>query len=213
MNHLVWNCRGVGNHRTVRELLAFVQANVPKLVFLCVTRQASSRVETLKQRLGLRGFSGVDSNGLSGGLALFWDESLQVNILDKCDRYIDVSVVDQGSGTSWRTTYVYGEPRAENRHLMWEHLSRLRGVSDDPWLVCGDFNQTMWQHEHLSRSSRAESQMRAFRDVLEACELMDLGFSGAPYTNNNGQQGYRNVRVRLDHACADDAWKVMFPLA
>ena len=42
----------------------------------------------------------VDGNGLGGGLVLFWDEILQVNVLDKCDRYIDTNIVDHGNGTS-----------------------------------------------------------------------------------------------------------------
>ena len=44
-------------------------------------------------------------------------------------------------------------------------------------------------------------------------ELMDLGFSGTPFTYDNGQQGERNVRVRLDRACADDALSEIFPFA
>uniref|UniRef100_A0A453EDJ8 Endonuclease/exonuclease/phosphatase domain-containing protein n=1 Tax=Aegilops tauschii subsp. strangulata TaxID=200361 RepID=A0A453EDJ8_AEGTS len=204
MNLMFWNCGGGGNRRTVREVLALSKANSPKLVFLRETRQASEKVEKLKWRLGMRGFCGVGSDGLSGGLALFWDESLQVTVLDSCARYIDVLVDDDSNGTRWRATFVYGEPRVENRHLMWDHLSRLRAVSQVPWLVCGDFNEALWQHEHLSRSLRAEGQMTAFRDCLLVCELEDLGFSGLPFTYDNGQQGDRNVRVRLDRVCADE---------
>lgn len=79
-----------------------------------------------------------------------------------------------------------GEPRVENRHIMWDHLTRLRAISQDPWFVCGDYNEAMWQHEHLSRSTRSESQMAAFRDCLLLCELEDLGLVGIPYTYNNG---------------------------
>jgi hypothetical protein len=96
---------------------------------------------------------------------------------------------------------------------MWDHLSWLHSVLNDPWLVYGDFNEAMWQHEHFSRSMRAESQMVAFRDVLTDCELWVLGFHGAPFTYDNGQRGNSNVRVRLDHACADEAWKELFPYA
>lgn len=126
----------------------------------------------------MKGFAGVSSDGLSGGLALFWDEKLQVTVLDSCARYIDVRIVDVANDKSWRTTFVYGEPRVENRHLMWSSLSQLRAVSLEPWLVCGDFNEAMWQHEHMSRAQRSENQMGLFRDCLLACELWDLGFSG-----------------------------------
>lgn len=58
----------------------------------------------------MKGFCGVSSNGLSGGLALFWDESLRVTVLDLCQRYIDVQVVDANMDVQWRATFVYGEP-------------------------------------------------------------------------------------------------------
>ena len=72
------------------------------------------------------------SDGRSGGLALFWDESLSVTILDSCQRYIDVSVTNEGAGIEWRSTFVYGEPRVENRQNMWDHLTRLRATSPAP---------------------------------------------------------------------------------
>lgn len=128
----------------------------------------------LKWRLGWKGFHGVNSDGRSGGLALFWDKNLQVTVLDSCCRYIDVLVFDQASNVQWRGSFVYGEPRVENWYIMWAHLQRLRGLSEDPWFVCGDFNETLWQHEHLSSSLRAEGQMIAFRDALTVCELADL---------------------------------------
>lgn len=53
--------------------------------------------------------------------------------------------------------------------------------------------------------------MTAFRDCLQTCELEDLGFCGLPFTYNNGQDGNRNVQVRLDRACADEAWRDIFP--
>ncbi|XP_073363322.1 uncharacterized protein [Aegilops tauschii subsp. strangulata] len=170
-------------------------------------------MEKLKWRLQMKGFAGVSSDGLSGGLALYWDENLQVTVLDSCARYIDVRIVDGANDKTWRTTFVYGEPRVEHRHRMWSALSNLRAVSSDPWLVCGDFNEAMWQHEHFSRSQCPENQMLLFRDCLETCKLMDLGFSGAPFTYDNGQMGERNVRVRLDRACADEALRDLFPFA
>jgi len=96
---------------------------------------------------------------------------------------------------------------------MWAHLARLRAISQEPWLVCGDFNEELWQGEHLSRTPRAEGQMLAIRDCLLLCELHDLGFTGVPYTYNNGQDGYMNIQVRLDRACADEPWRDLFPAA
>ena len=170
-------------------------------------------MEKLKWRLGLKGFHGVSSGGRSGGRALFWEETLSVTVLESCNRFIDIRVHDTGSDSTWRGTFVYGEPRVENRQRMWDHLCRLRSISKDPWVVCRDFNEALWQHEHLSRTTRSESQMEVFRDCLVTCELQDLGFSGLPYTYNNGQDDQHNVQVRLDRACADESLRDLFPAA
>lgn len=165
----------------------------------------------IRARIGLKGFDGVDSNGMSGGLALFWHESYVVEILDKEDRYIDLLVREHADAVQWRVTFVYGEPRVENHHLMWSKLQGLKNVSDRPWLVIGDFNEALWDFEHLSASPRPEQQMIAFRDALEVCGLVDLGFSGIPFTYDNLRSGAANVKVRLDRATATNDWRNLFP--
>jgi hypothetical protein len=87
-----WNCRGIGNSATVRELCGLLRTHRFQLVFLCETRQRCDRVRRLRSRLGVRGFAGVDSNGMSGGLALFWHESYYVDIQEITDRYIDAYI-------------------------------------------------------------------------------------------------------------------------
>jgi hypothetical protein len=64
----------------VRELVAHSQVWSPKLLFLCETRQNTNKMRRLCHRLGLKGFVDFNSSGLSGRLALFWYESLLVEI-------------------------------------------------------------------------------------------------------------------------------------
>ena len=92
MNLLSWNCRGGGNTRTVREIATLCQSHSPNMVFLCETRQKADKMRRIRRWIGLKGFTGVDSNGLSGGLALCWHEAYEVEILDKEERYIDALV-------------------------------------------------------------------------------------------------------------------------
>ena len=207
MNCIGWNCRGCGNNATIRELEVLVKTHIPKFLFLCETRQKSDRVERMRRRLGLSGFAGCDSDGMSGGLALFWHESLHVEVKEVTARYIDVHVCESVSGPRWHATFIYGEPRTDQRQHMWDALCALRATSDLPWFLMGDFNEALWQHEHLSFCPRPESQMTAFRDTLLLCELKDLSFSGLPFTYDNRRSGRANVRVRLDRALADDRWR------
>ena len=92
MNCLSWNCRGAGNLRTVRDLVALVGAHSPKVVFLCETRQPKEKMYRFRNRLGLVGFEGVSSDGRSGGLALFWHESVSLVVQEAKNRWIDAYV-------------------------------------------------------------------------------------------------------------------------
>uniref|UniRef100_A0A453EYZ0 Reverse transcriptase domain-containing protein n=1 Tax=Aegilops tauschii subsp. strangulata TaxID=200361 RepID=A0A453EYZ0_AEGTS len=93
---------------------------------------------------------------------------------------------------------------------MWSTIQNLKAINDLPWLVIGDFNEAMWNFEHLSLTPRPEPQMAAFRDTLILCELVDLGFVGVPYTYDNMRSGGANVRVRLDRAVATNSWRNLF---
>jgi hypothetical protein len=144
MNILNWNCQGLGQSSIVQELSALVRAKSPSLVFLMETHRSAQRVMNLEWRLGLQHFVGVDSVGHGGGLVLFWHESLVVQLLGMNHRFIDVTIKDVNSNSRYRITFVYGEPRAESCHVMWETLQHLRAISNLPWMVVGYFNETMW---------------------------------------------------------------------
>lgn len=142
----------------------------------------------------------VDGEGKGGGLALYWDESVEIEILSYSQHHIDTLIRGFDDLPSWRGTFVYGEPKTQDRHLMWDLLQRIKPRTKAPWMMIGDFNEAMWQFEHFSARRRPERQMMDFREVLSHCDLHDLGFTGLPWTYDNKQEGNRNVKVRLDRA-------------
>jgi hypothetical protein len=79
-----------------------------------------------------------------------------------------------------------------------------------PWLVLGDFTETLCGYEHFLNTPQPEQQMEVFRNALAACNLHDIGFSGLPYTWDNGRSGNANVRVCLDRVVVDPAWRDAF---
>jgi hypothetical protein len=68
---------------------------------------------------------------------------------------------------------------------MWGLLKILKRVSSVSWMLVGEFNEVMWSFEHLSSRCRPERQMQEFREVLEFCDVFDLGFSGVLWTYSN----------------------------
>ncbi|KAK1618555.1 hypothetical protein QYE76_024072 [Lolium multiflorum] len=62
----------------------------------------------------------------------------------------------------------------------------------------------------MGTRERDDNQMRLFRECLDDCGLMDMGYTGPKFTWSNRQEDTRNVRVRLDRAVANGDFLGMF---
>ena len=82
-----------------------------------------------------------------------------------------------------------------------------------PVLAIGDFNEVTHQSEHDGVSQRSQAQMDGFRDALDVCGLIDLGYKGRIWTSEKKVAGGSYTRVRLDRAVAEPAWCALFPAA
>ena len=89
MSCLSWNCRGLGNPEAVRELRNIVKQEVPALLFVMKTKIRAKRVEDLCYQLGVAGCFAVDSEGLSGGIGLFWSKEYDVQLKNYSSVHID----------------------------------------------------------------------------------------------------------------------------
>jgi hypothetical protein len=192
-----------------------VKQEAPTLLFVMETKIGGKRVEKLANALGFGGCFAVDSEGLSGGIGLFWKEGIKVDLKGFSTNHIDVIVQAMGDDDvkPWRFTGFYGEPGRDKRHFSWTLLRRLANALSYPWLCMGDYNETLYGSEHFSTSDRPEGQMRVFRECLEECGLNDLGWSGLPYTWDNRQPGDSNVKARLDRALGNTELLADFSVA
>jgi hypothetical protein len=71
------------------------------------TKISAKRVEDLRVTLGFAGCFAVDSEGLSGGLGLFWSDDYDVSVKGFSTGHIDAMVQKKGqNSTEWRFTWV-----------------------------------------------------------------------------------------------------------
>ncbi|KAL0451955.1 UNVERIFIED_CONTAM: hypothetical protein Slati_1173600 [Sesamum latifolium] len=150
---------------------------------------------------------------LSGGLALLWQKSVEVQFQSFSSFHIDTSVRLNETEECWRFSGIYGEPESSKRGEFWNLLRRLHNLSVRPWLCAGDFNEILEHSEKKGGPMRAEWQIRNFRTCIADCGLHDLGFCGDSYTWCNNQQPPHTVRERLDRACSSISWSQLFPAA
>lgn len=62
-------------------------------------------------------------------------------------------------------------------------------------------------------SLRSQAQMDGFKDALDVCGLIDLGFKERTWTFEKKVAGGTYTCVRLDRAVAEPSWCALFPSA
>lgn len=97
---------------------------------------------------------------------------------------------------TWHFSGFYGDPRVSNRHFTRDLLQKLGTVYNGPWFVMGDFNEILSQVDKDGGRARSDSQMEAFRNTLEVCELQSLEYKGDHFTwIRNNTDGCIKIRL------------------
>jgi hypothetical protein len=208
---LSWNCRGLGNPRTVQDFCQMVKEKRPNLVFLMETKLRKQKLEIIRSKLGFENMFVVDCVGKSGGLVLFWEEGWEVEVQNYSHRHINAIVHDQNLNADWKLTCFYGHPDPTKRHEAWDLLKLLARLTPDPWICIGDFNEVLTMSEKVGGNVRKRHLMEAFRQTLEVCGLTDLGYIGPKFTWTNCQDGNSFIKERLDRGVCNMAWRNLFP--
>uniref|UniRef100_A0A2N9I0P4 Reverse transcriptase domain-containing protein n=1 Tax=Fagus sylvatica TaxID=28930 RepID=A0A2N9I0P4_FAGSY len=77
----------------------------------------------------------------------------------------------------------------------------------------GDYNELTSIDEKVGGIIHSERQMQDFRDAIDSCGFIDLGFVGEPFTWCNNRLGSATIWERLDRGLATAEWMSMFPNA
>jgi hypothetical protein len=183
----------------------------PSLVFLMETKLRSRKMERIRCKVGFKNLFVVDSIGKGGGLALFWNEDLKMEIKNFSSRHINGVVTIPLTDQQWKFTGFYGQPDVSKRREGWDILKHLATQIPEPWLCIGDFNEVLTMSEKWGGGERANSQMREFQLTLEICDFSDLGYIGSKFTWSNCKEDHEFIKERLDRGVANTNWRELFP--
>ena len=112
---LSWNCRGLGNLRTVHELRRMVKDKRHNFVFLMETKLRKNKMENVWMKIGFNNMFIVECVGKSGGLALFWEDGIDMEIQNFSQRHINAIFNNQQLNVDWKFTGFYGHQNATKR--------------------------------------------------------------------------------------------------
>jgi hypothetical protein len=111
----------------------------------------------------------------------------------------------------WLISFVYGPPYQKTNSDFWTTLADFGDHCDIPWLCIGDFNDITAQHDKLGGRPFPSLSVNNFSYFMNQFGMIDLGFSGNPYTWSNHRQGHSLIKERLDRGIATNQWIQYFP--
>nr|DAD32235.1 TPA_asm: hypothetical protein HUJ06_011086 [Nelumbo nucifera] len=118
-----------------------------------------------------------------GGLWLLWkDEDIAVHATSISNRCIHATIHLHPSQPQWTLSTIYGHPDARQRSQTWLELQNLANNINNAWMLMGDFNANLDPSEKQGGRPPNIHKMAAFRETINACNVMDLGFCGQKFT-------------------------------
>lgn len=112
------------------------------------TKNQDDYVFKVFEPFGYKNCFTIPPQGLSGGLALFWKEEIELEVLSSSPNFIDTHIKSNGKISSF-ITFIYGMPQQENRQEVWDKVSLVGEGRDAAWLLSGDFNDLLDNSEKI----------------------------------------------------------------
>ncbi|KAL9680133.1 hypothetical protein QQ045_018011 [Rhodiola kirilowii] len=191
-----------------QEFSQFLNFNNQPYLINKETKCGSRRCEAVRIQLGFDCCFVVPARGRSSGLALFWNNITDVDVVSYSGFHIDFRLSHKGFV---HITLFYGNPKASLRYKSWDLMRKLRRLIRSPWCLLGDLNEICGFSESTSSNLSRRANMEQFRQVLCDCGLMDLGYKCSKFTYSNKRLGRDEVWCRLDRAVGDELWVDRYP--
>uniref|UniRef100_A0A803Q978 Reverse transcriptase domain-containing protein n=1 Tax=Cannabis sativa TaxID=3483 RepID=A0A803Q978_CANSA len=212
MRILAWNCRGLGNSATVRQLAHLVRHHKPEMMILSETRLPPAKFNKLCAKLHFPNLHYVPPIGRSGGLAVCWMKGVACNIQSSSKFLIMCEITSDPLGIPWMLLGTYGPPSREDKEHFWVTAGDIVLKSQTPLIMLGDMNGTLNDKECFNYHGNTSKYAFDFRRMVHRAGLIDLGFLGPNFTWAKGGGGAMK-RARLDRGLATTDWRIQFPNA
>ena len=141
---------------------------------------------------------------------VFWNSDIVCNILDEDEQQITCDMKHNELQYQFTSTFIYEKCKEFLRRPLWEKLIH-HSININPWCAVGDYNVITDVEEKLGGLPYNMKKSMDFIATIEACGLMDIGFSGHKYTWSNKRGINHRIWKRLDRALINDLWLEKMP--
>ena len=214
MNVLLWNCRGALNADFKRRIFEMAINHHPSIMVITETRVGGDRAAKIIEDLPFDGSIVTETIGYAGGLWLLWKtDDVDVMLLSSTEQEIHATVKVRNSDPIWLISAIYARPRLSERRILWDNLKVVAQLHNLPWLMLGDFNEVLCSEDKFGGNQVNLNRALQFKDCLDVCNMLDLGFVGPKYTWTNRRPISDLILERIDRCFANPSWRVLYPKA
>ena len=200
-----WNIRGLANSPSRLVLKRLLLTHKPDFVFISEPwMNFEAFPSSWLHRLGLKIFSLNERRNLQSNLWCICSLHINPTVVDLDDQQVSFSFVH--NNTVLFTSAIYASTSNLRRKELWNKLNLLQAQHDAPWSFIGDFNTILGAHEHNGSFSPARPPMLDFQNWTDRFDLLHIPTRGAFFTWDNGREGRRHTKRRLDRVVCNQSW-------
>lgn len=216
MSGFFWNIRGINKSNKQYVIRDWVRTNSFQFGCILETKVKERRAGRVAG-LVFRDWNLVTNYEFNrlGRIWVVWSQHVQVQVVFKSGQMITCSIKLQHMDEEFCCSFIYASNFAEERKELWrdiQHQHDLASSRGKPWIIFGDFNETLDLEEHSNSdtSPQVTSGMHDFQDVVRYCSLTDMRTHGPLFTwCNKRKEGL--ICKKLDRVLQNPAWFQQFP--
>ncbi|KAK6780088.1 hypothetical protein RDI58_022272 [Solanum bulbocastanum] len=200
---IIWNARGINTQGVIERLKNLKIIHQVSIIAVLEPFSDTAQLNTFKSMLAM---DQAISNS-NGKIWLFWNTDVTCKILEADEQQVTCEINHNEVPVTYIKTFIYAKCKEYLRKPLWDRLLYFADKTDSiPWCTVGDFNVITDADEKLGGCVYNMKKSLEFIGVIEACGLMDLGFSGPKFTWSNHRGINSRIWKRLDRAMVNDKW-------
>ncbi|XP_070048894.1 uncharacterized protein [Nicotiana tomentosiformis] len=175
MNAIIWNVRSVNTKKVFERLFNMQRRHHFQFIGIIEPMQKSRKLERYRRQIGmLQAFANI-----SNKIWVFVDEDHGVDVIINMEQQLTLKLTNMDTRISFIVTFVYAKCDATERIELWDSLYSLASDMSLPWLVGGYFNVIWDEEEKFGGLPVHMNEVLDFRNCVNTCNLIDLGFKGS----------------------------------
>ncbi|XP_075665186.1 uncharacterized protein LOC142634819 [Castanea sativa] len=212
MNIIVWSCKGALKPNFQNHVRELTRNHDPAIFVVMETKLGGERAKEITNRLPIDGAIHNETIRYASRLWLPWNfDKVEVQALANTEQEIHVEVKVRSFDFAWLFSAIYASLRSEGRQILWNNLSKVVELHNKPWIMAGDFNEPLLDGDKFGGRGASLNRSLVFKECLDRCNVIDMGFSGPRYTWTNKRDINDLILKRINRFFMNPSWCVLYP--